>query len=280
MGERYKCTLSPELLKKAIEELNEPEDNDKRLAAIDKLRTRFEEEDNGLELIRSDDAFLLRFLRVRKFDQDRAYTMLFNYHKQRKEWRELFDLVDDPSKVDHLLRCGAVVPLYDRRAKDGTFITIGRPGLGFDDNTTMVHFIAVLVLTLEKLLENEEFQIYGLTIIEDMADFGLYLAMQMPSLGSKFLHIIQDAMPVRVKSVNMIHEALVFDVIYSIISSFMKEKMKNRLTLHGDKFDKLHEKIDPANLPFSLGGSGPDLNPDWWTRQILADVGQGEDTAL
>lgn len=62
MSGRYQCTLSDEALKKAVEELNEPEDNDLRLAAIDQLRTRFEEEACDLELIRNDDAFILRFV--------------------------------------------------------------------------------------------------------------------------------------------------------------------------------------------------------------------------
>ena len=61
MAGRYECKLSPEVLKKAIEELNEPEDNSKRLAAIYRLRKRFESEAKDLELIRSDDAFLLRY---------------------------------------------------------------------------------------------------------------------------------------------------------------------------------------------------------------------------
>lgn len=57
---RYECTLTPELLKKATAELNEPEDNDKRLAEIDQLRNRFQEEQDELSLLRTDDHFILR----------------------------------------------------------------------------------------------------------------------------------------------------------------------------------------------------------------------------
>lgn len=280
MGERYECRLSAEALKKAVEELNEPEDNTLRLAAIDQLRTRFEEQAGDLELIRNDDAFILRFLRVRKFDADKAFDTLVNYHKQRNEWRDVFDAVDDPKKVQDLLRTGAVLPMRNGRAKDGSFVIMGRPGLGFGDGTTMTDFISCLVLTMEKLLEQEESQIYGFTVIEDMSNFGVTLAMQMASNGKKFLHIIQDCIPARVKSVNMINEALVFDIIHAIISQFMKEKMKKRLTLHGTNYKTLQEKIEGCNLPFFLGGTGPDLNADWWTKEILSVEGEGEDTAL
>ena len=60
MRERYECKLDAAVLKKAVAELNEPQDNDTRLAEIDKLRNRFEEEQTDLELIRTDDAFFLR----------------------------------------------------------------------------------------------------------------------------------------------------------------------------------------------------------------------------
>lgn len=61
---RYEFTLSPELLEKAVEELNEPRDNDERLKAIDNLKEAFlKKHGDKYTLIRSDDEFLLRLLR-------------------------------------------------------------------------------------------------------------------------------------------------------------------------------------------------------------------------
>lgn len=276
---RYECHLSPETLKKAIDELNEPEDNDERLSAIDRLRDRFQEEAEDLELIRTDDAFILRFLRVRKFDQDAAFQTLVNYHSNRNEWKELFDLVDNPKKLEHLLWMGPCVPLKDR-AKDGTFVTVGRLGRGMTESDGIIHFIAAVVLTFEKLLEDEEVQIYGITVIEDMRDFGLSLAMQMITVGRQFLHVVQDAIPIRIKSLNMVNEALVFDAMYAVMAPFMKEKMKKRLQLHGANYTTLQEKVDPEFLPTLLGGTGPDLDSDGWVRKITSTVGHGEETSL
>lgn len=60
---RYECTLSPELLDKAVEELNEPRDNGERLKAIDSLKEAFlKKYGEKYTLIRSDDAFLLRLV--------------------------------------------------------------------------------------------------------------------------------------------------------------------------------------------------------------------------
>lgn len=270
MSKRYECKLSPEALQKAVKELHEPEDNSVRLAAIDKLRTRFQEEAKDLDLYRSDDDFLLRFLRVRKFNEDAAYKTLLNYHlKRTKECRDVFELVENPKSLETLLRQGPVVPLRNVRAKDGTYVLVVRPGHGFKEKKDLLRFIAIAVLGIEKFLEEEEVQIYGLTVIEDMSEFGFTMALQMASYGKKFLSVLQEAMPMRVKSLNFVKEALVFDAVYAIMSKFMKEKMKRRLQLHGSRFDKLHEKIDPSYLPSFLGGTGPALEEDWWANELL-----------
>ena len=57
---RYKCTLDPELRRRATDELNEPDNDELRLIEIDKLRDRFRSEQSEYELLRSDDGFILR----------------------------------------------------------------------------------------------------------------------------------------------------------------------------------------------------------------------------
>ena len=77
-------TISGSTLEKACRELGEVPAT--RAAIIEELRGRiaqWEEShaDEGLTLPRRDAAFLLRFLRARKFDVERALTLFINYHK-------------------------------------------------------------------------------------------------------------------------------------------------------------------------------------------------------
>ena len=76
---------------------------------------------------RLDDAFLLRFLRARKFDYDRALQLLLNYHAGRKAWPEVFQDLK-PSTVKHVLDLGflTVLPHPD---PNGRYILCLRPGL-------------------------------------------------------------------------------------------------------------------------------------------------------
>lgn len=142
----YSCTLTPELVAKAREELQEKPEW--RLRDVQALRdmilkvcsvilnlvfcfcyiaassTPLQEQPNLRT--RLDDSFLLRFLRARKFDYDRALQLLLNYHAAHKAWPEVFkDL--KPSTVQHVLDQGflTVLPHPD---PNGRFILCLRPG--------------------------------------------------------------------------------------------------------------------------------------------------------
>ena len=75
----------------------------------------------------TDDAFLLRFLRARKFDYERAYQLLVNYYTIRAENPGIFkDL--KPSTIKHVLDDG-VVTVLPKQNKDGQTVLFFRPGI-------------------------------------------------------------------------------------------------------------------------------------------------------
>lgn len=277
---RYECKLTPDLLKKAVAELREPEDNDVRLAEIDKLRERFLEEQNEMDLLRSDDAFILRFLRAKKFNQQKAYDMLVNYHIQRKTVREVFDKVDNPNLLMESLENGSVVCL-EKRAPDGSAIVVGRPGVGMPETASMTDELAMIVICIEHLLNDESIQICGISVIVDYSYCNFNLVKQFtPSLGKKFGGILGGAMPSRMKSMNIVNELKIFSIIYAVMRPFTKQKMQDRLQLFGTDYKALHDKFSEDALPHFLGGSGPDLDVKGWKRKMLSTVGEGEDTSL
>nr|KAG5688606.1 hypothetical protein BaRGS_033422 [Batillaria attramentaria]KAG5704619.1 hypothetical protein BaRGS_025261 [Batillaria attramentaria] len=89
------------MLEKAKKELNE--DPNTRLIEIKTLRERLEKVP-GLKC-RTDDAFLLRFLRAKKFDQERAYAQVLTFYKMQMEHPDVYENLT-PQKVRHILDAG------------------------------------------------------------------------------------------------------------------------------------------------------------------------------
>lgn len=123
----YVCSLTEDLVTKAREELQEKPEW--RLRDVQALRDMVRKECPNLSTS-LDDAFLLRFLRARKFDYDRALQLLVNYHSCRRSWPEVFNNLK-PSALKDVLASGflTVLPHTDPR---GCHILCMRPGIARD----------------------------------------------------------------------------------------------------------------------------------------------------
>jgi len=274
-NKRYQCNLPQNLLEKAVRELNEPRENAERLKAIDDLRSTVKKSCPEIELLRDDDLFFLAFLRAKKFNQEKALKTMVNFHNQRRNWPEVMDKVSSPVVLGDFLSHGPNVPLKGK-AKDGSTLIVGRPGIGVTNSLT--DFIASSLLTIQELvLEDEETQISGVTNIEDLAYVSLEFAKQMnPSLASKSFGMVQDAMPVRLKGLNITNEPKFFEVFWAIVSPFMAEKQRKRFRVHGTDFTNLYEEVaDRSVLPHMFAGTGPELPVEEWKIKLM-----GESTAL
>ena len=75
---------------------------------------------------RTDDAFLLRFLRARKFDYDRAYNLLVNYYTIRASNADIIGQIT-PSSVEHVYDSGtvAMLPYRDKEGRKILYFNSG-----------------------------------------------------------------------------------------------------------------------------------------------------------
>ncbi|XP_076821292.1 alpha-tocopherol transfer protein-like [Clavelina lepadiformis] len=278
MTTRYECTLSPELLEKAVTELHEPRDNAERLKAIDELKNSYNAEKYG-PLIRDDDGFILRFLRAKKFNQKKALTVLQNYHSVKKEFHQIFDKVHNPAVLEPLIN-SHVILTFQGQAKDGAGIMWYRPGM-LDREIDIYDLMAYSVLTIEKMLESEACQINGLASVEDLEHFSISMLFKISPIAlARMNSIWQDAMPLRFKAVHILNEGKVYDIILALFKPFLKQKIIDRIHTHGSKINSLHEFVDQAVLPPELGGTGPDgeSTGKWWIEKLTEDW--TKDTAL
>ncbi|MEQ2197568.1 hypothetical protein XENOCAPTIV_000419, partial [Xenoophorus captivus] len=214
----YSCTLTPELVAKAREELQE------------KPEWRLRDEHPTLRT-RLDDAFLLRFLRARKFDYDRALQLLLNYHAGRKAWPEVFQDLK-PSTVKHVLDLGFLT-ILPRPDPNGRYILFLQPGKWRPNDYPFVDNVRAIYLTLEKLIQPEETQVNGIVILADYTGVGMSQASNPgPSLAKKVVSILQ-------------------------------------YVLHGSDLRSLQRNIPPSVLPEDYGGTAGRLDMSAWSRLLL-----------
>ncbi|XP_078005974.1 alpha-tocopherol transfer protein-like isoform X3 [Phascolarctos cinereus] len=183
----YVCSLTEELITKAREELQEKPEW--RLRDVQALRDMVCKDYPNLSTS-LDDAFLLRFLRARKFDYDRALQLLVNYHSCRRSWPEVFDNLK-PSALKEVLGSGflTVLPHSDPR---GCQVVCLRPDRWIPSNYPITENIRAIYLTLEKLIQSEETQVNGIVILADYKGVGLAKASHFgPFIAKKVIGILQ-----------------------------------------------------------------------------------------
>ncbi|KAM9296860.1 alpha-tocopherol transfer protein-like [Gastrophryne carolinensis] len=266
LQESYVCSLTPDLIQKARDELQEKPEW--RLRDVQALRDMIWKDYPNLRT-RVDDSFLLRFLRARKFDYDRALQLLVNYYSCRKGWPEVFTNLK-PSAVRPVLDSGFLTVLPDTDAEGRRVVCI-RPGRWNPRDYPITENVRAIYLSLEKLIESEETQVNGIVILADYGGVGLSQASHFgPFIAKKVIGILQDGFPIRIKAVNVINEPRIFKGIFAILRPFLKEKIVKRFFLHGSDQASLHSNVPRGILPGEYGGTAGKLDPSSWSRTLLA----------
>ncbi|WAR15866.1 TTPAL-like protein [Mya arenaria] len=262
----YVCTLSEDLVKQAEEELNEkPQWRSRDIQALrDMVNKRADLK------IRTDDAFLLRFLRAKKFDYDRAFNLIVRHYEMKADERnkQLFTNLR-PASVKHVLEAG-VTGVLPHRDKLGRRVIMFRPeptqvtgivmmmdlnGMGFAQAKNISPFYAKRVASL---LQEPEAQITGIVLVTDFKSFGWKHARRLkPLYAKRMIKILQDCFPMRFKGIHYLNEPAIFDYIFAIVR------------FHGNKYEELLEFLEPEHLPSDYGGKAPPYTNEDWMKTLL-----------
>lgn len=229
-------------------------------------RFRVEVQNMGINDPTYDDAYLLRFLRARKFDLPKTLEMWRNFIKWRHENNVDNILSMDFSEMDQAKK---YYPHgYFRTDKSGRPIYIERIGyLKFDALTKIISMDRMqlyFVQSYERLLK-EIFpactkaagkRVDQTCYIIDLKDAGAKLfsssMREIIKLASK---IGQDYYPEVLGNMFIINTPMVFHGIWGLIKPFIDEKTKKKIHILGSKYRKeLSEFISDENLPDFLGG--------------------------
>lgn len=256
----YKCTLDEETLKVAKDELNE--DPSQRASQIQTLRDWLVKQPHLTS--RTDDEFLLRFLRVAKFSQLKAQERIENFWTVRTsptngipEWFSGLDPLLE--KNQKLLDMGLIVPLPGRDDQNRK-VTLIRTGAYDPKIIPMGDVFKTGNIITDASMVDELDQIYGTSIILDFTEFNSsHIFCWDRETIRKSSKTWQDVNPVRSKAIHYFNTGTVFNTLQPVFGLFMKEKTKQRLNFHRDSLESLHSKVPKRMLPTELGGEAGSL---------------------
>lgn len=228
-----------------------------RLLKIEHLRPRL------------DDDFLLRFLRVSKFDSQRAFERVQKFYSVRRKYSNIFkDFY--PSAQETSLRTHHLL-VSPHRAQDHSIVLVNKRGL-YDPSTMIYdHIFLIDCLVLECVMDNPITQVCGVNVIIDMKGYSFqHFIQDTPGRVRLALETFQNTIPLRYKSIFIVNAPQIFTIIYNLCYPFLSAKIKKRIHLcYGSDWKNLHSVLPPEILPAEYGGMIPHSNLIDLTEEVI-----------
>lgn len=270
----FKSKLDDKSKAKAKCELGEDEKD--RRGAVQSFRSLIKQQN----VIRTptDFAFLLRFLRARKFSQLRARDILENYWALKTKNPEWFGNIDPgDTKLQEFLRKGFYYSPM-KTDSEGRRIIIERVGnLNVDEIKNYFGLGTAfknIILVCEWLARDENVQVNGVQVFVDLTGItmGHSTNVMTPENAKRLLQFYQNSLPARMKGFHMYNEPPFIDMLLSIMRPLMKQKLKDRMHFHGKNMANVYDFVDKSVLPDEYlpdDYTGPSAGPE---KQIIEDM--------
>ncbi|XP_069951888.1 alpha-tocopherol transfer protein-like isoform X6 [Cherax quadricarinatus] len=266
----YVCTLSEELLQRAKEEINEvPE---RRADDIEHIRDWLKHQPHITA--RLDDWTILRFLRGCKFSLQRTKEKLDMFYTCKTlcpEWYKNRDPQD--KKIRAILELGVILPLPGYETS-GSRVVITRWGRFEPSKLSLNDLMKASLAVIEVWMdEDEQASVTAMVTVEDCQSLGFsHITALTPSFVKKASALLQEGYPMRPKGLHYINTPAAFDTVFNIFKSFMKEKMRKRVHIHGTDMESLYRHVPKSVLPVEYGGTNGTIEEitKYWIERLDA----------
>ncbi|KAM7292878.1 alpha-tocopherol transfer protein-like [Ixodes scapularis] len=205
----------------------------------------------------SDDAFLVKFLRARKYRVEEAFCTIRKYFRVRQVHRNIFDDLR-PSQImfNAVFHQNKLVTILDERDHLGRLVAILKLGAWKPHMCPLDELFRAGVLVGEYILLSETTQVAGVVAVVDLEGLNFELFRHYtPSVVRKLIELAQECYPIRIKGVYITNNPPIFELIYSVAKLFLKPKLVDRTHFIGRDYQKLHALIPRERLPEEYDGT-------------------------
>ncbi|XP_074097677.1 clavesin-2-like [Cotesia typhae] len=256
--------LDEETKKLAEVELRETPENVKNgIATLRKLL-----EESKTLYYRTDDEFLLIFLRPCKFYPESAYALMQRIADFKVKNAALLDNLMPDDEKTAIFENNVVNVLKDRDHKRRRVLIVNAGKSWDPSKVTADQMFRIFYLIHEAAMLEPESQVRGVVVIMDFDGLSMKQVMGLsPSFSMRLLSFIQDALPLRLKEVHFVKQPFLFNIVWNMFKPFTREKLRKRMFFHGSKMNSLHAYLAPSHLPMDYGGELPEINytaADWF----------------
>nr|CAH8855981.1 unnamed protein product [Trichobilharzia regenti] len=208
-----------------------------------------------------DDRIFLAFLRQSKFTHSESQMRLDNFITLRTSpespitsWFDLSSITN--SLLEEYLKMGVHCPIGF--LQDGTFLFMVRIGHWNNSILSTENILRLVLLQLDRILEDPRVQIAGLRVFIDFtgASPSLLDTINPKKTMKDFSKILQEAYPFRMKGIIYYNEPAVMEVIFKLLTIWLRPKVRDRFIRVKDNIKKAYDKVPglQAILPREYGG--------------------------
>ncbi|XP_067119766.1 clavesin-2-like [Centruroides vittatus] len=199
---------------------------------------------------RTDDIFLLSFLRARKFDRERALTLLKTYYSTRKKNPIVYKNLK-PSALEFVMEKNMMTCVKT----ENMVISMGRYSHWDPSKVGIIDVLRGILLMFDFQLNDHPIQVYGQHLLIDTKELSWrHIIQYTPRNAYLAVSNMFQCIPLRYNSLHFVNVNTYMKILYSILYPFLPYKLKKRINFHGSDMKELHKLIDPKYLPADFGG--------------------------
>ncbi|KAK5647007.1 hypothetical protein RI129_005471 [Pyrocoelia pectoralis] len=182
-----------------------------------------------------DDQLILAFLRCSKFSIERTKEKIDNYYTMRTLVPEVLCNRDPFStEIQAVLNAGVILPLPKPLNDDGPRIIMFTYGSNLNPDTMSFSNVAkVIYMVLDILIKEDD-----RSVVSGIKTWSIcknipskYVIQVTPPLVKKYLTIVQNGFPIRIKELFVTECSPLFQYAYDISKLFLSKKLSERVCM-------------------------------------------------